>query len=138
MDIPVYMMVMLMAFLFLLLLRIMPLADALAGVLLVKLHQLVVQRRFRPEVADAQRVAFVFEAMPQDMQRTVQLHGVFIAFVEPLDGIAAALLDEPLPVLRLRPLDEIDQRVDVQRFVDGCAISRIRRFRPPAVIQNQP
>ena len=118
--------------------RVVPLADALAGVRLVLFRQVVVEGGFGLEVADAEVDAPVLEAVAQDMDEAVLGHLVLEALVEALLRVAVGLFYESFPVLRLGPLHEVHQRVDVQRLLDGCAVARVRCFGPAAFWRSQP
>ena len=101
------------------LLGVVPLADALADVLLVALHRHIIQRGFRLEVADTEINTTVLEAVAQHGDKAVVLHGILKCFVEFLFGVAVALLLQSLPRHRLRSFYKGCQRTDIQRHAGG-------------------
>ena len=74
--------------------RVMPLADALAGVRLIFLDQFAVEGGFRPEIADAEIDAVILEAVAENMDESAFRHHVLKAFEKALFRIAVGLFDE--------------------------------------------
>ena len=88
---------------------IMPLPDALAGILLIVLDGDLVQRGFRLEEADLEGNAQVLEAVPDDADDTVADAGILKLQAKLPLRVDLVLEAESGPRLRLRLLHEVGQ-----------------------------
>ena len=118
---------------------IVPLADALAAILTIFLHEFGVEGGFRAEEADFQVIAAVFETVPQNMEDSIHLNRLFKAFVEVLAGLFVALFFQPRPCSRLGALDEGDQGLQIESLAGGfgAVVSGIGGFLPTALGGDQ-
>ena len=98
---------------------VVPLADALADILLIVSYRRIVQRGLRLEVADTEVDTPVLEAVPQHRNKAIVLHGIFKRLVEFLFRISVTLLLQTLPRNRLRGLHEVRQSTDIQRHTSA-------------------
>lgn len=73
------------------------------------------------------------------MDEPLLLHGIIETAIELLDGIATALLLEPLPDQRLGLLDKADQRFEVESLARTLrlAVVSIGGFYPTAFRRNE-
>ena len=74
----------------------------------------LIQGGFGLEIADAEGDTTMLEAVAQNMEETVHIAGIVERIAELLNGIDLVGIRKPHPLLRLRPLNKVDQRIDKQ------------------------
>ena len=85
----------------------------------------LVQRGFGLEIANAEGDSPVLEAVAQNMEETVHIACVVEGIAEFFNGIDLVGIRKPHPLLRLRSLDKVDQRIDKQ---SGLGVINIFAF----------